>query len=389
MIWTIFSFIIIFSFIVVSHEFGHFLIGRLNGIVVKEFMVGVGPALLKKKCKSGMIFSIRLLPFGGACVFKGSELDDSVEDDDSDEDESMQDDSKSELSGNTPALKNESDLESEDALNDGYDGSFKSCPAWGRVATLVAGPVFNVILAFLLSVFMCWFCGSDLPVVYSVSEGLPAQEAGITAGDRIVSINNHNVYLWREVSLYSLMNDGEPLNIEYERGGEVFETVINPYYADEEARYYIGMVGGVDYAACNNLSVFKYAAIEVRYWVIATVKSLGYMFNGHASLDDLSGPVGIATVIDDTIEETSDYGVFVVILNMINITVLLSVNVGLMNLLPVPALDGGRLLIALFEAVFKKEVPESKESIFHMIGAILLIILMVVVLFNDIMKIFR
>ena len=113
------------------------------------------------------------------------------------------------------------------------------------------------------------------------------------------------------------------------------------------------------------------------------------MFSGRASLDDLAGPVGVANVIDDTIEETKSYGLFTVILNLVNIIVLLSVNLGVLNLIPFPALDGGRLLILFIEAITHKRIPPEKEGIFHMIGFILLMILMVVVLCNDVMRIFK
>lgn len=113
------------------------------------------------------------------------------------------------------------------------------------------------------------------------------------------------------------------------------------------------------------------------------------MVSGYASADDVAGPVGIATVIDDTIEETSKEGVFTVFLNMVNIALLLSVNLGVLNLLPVPALDGGRLLFLLFEAITKKKVPPEKEGIVHLIGFVILMILMVLVLYNDIMRLIR
>ncbi len=355
-ILTILAFLIIFTLVVVSHEFGHFLIARLNGIKVVEFTIGMGPALFRKKGKVTE-FCLRLLPFGGACIFEGED-------------------------GNIRTA--ESDVaDSREGMN------FNDAPVWGRIASVVAGPLFNIILAFLLSLFMVWFSGADLPVVHSVMEDYPAEEAGLKEGDVITSINGRQVYLWREVMLKSFLNHGETLDIRYKRDGVLQAAVITPKYDEEAARYYIGFTGGSDYIQCKDLKVFKYSAVEVRYWLIATVDSLKYMLSGHGKLDDLAGPVGVANVIDDTIEETIPYGPMTVLLNMFNIAVLLSVNLGVVNLLPLPALDGGRLIFLLFEAVSGRKLPPEKEGFVHMIGFVLLMILMVVVLFNDITRFFR
>ncbi len=355
-ILTIISFLIIFTIVVVSHEFGHFLIARLNGIKVVEFTIGMGPALFRKKGKHTE-FVIRLLPFGGACIFEGED-------------------------GNIREAE-------VDVADDTAGKNFNDAPVWGRIAAVLAGPVFNIILAYLLSLFMVWFSGADFPVVRSIMDDYPAQEAGLEEGDVITAINHRKVYVWREVVLKSFLNLGEQLEIEYERDGQKFATVLNPKYDEVDQRFYIGFSGGSDYIKCNNLKVFKYSAVEVRYWLLATVDSIKYMFGGHGKLDDLAGPVGVANVIDETIEETIPYGAMTVLLNMFNIAVLLSVNLGVVNLLPIPALDGGRLLFLIFEAVSGRKIPPEKEGFVHMIGFVLLMILMVVILFNDITRFFR
>ena len=362
-VWTIVSYLLIFSVVCVSHEFGHFLFGRLNGIKVNEFTIGLGPVIFKKQGKN-TLFTIRLFPFGGACIYEGMFPED--------EESDSADDNDAKDSGYIPA-----------------PGTFQAANVWGRIATVFAGPFFNIILAFLLSVILCWFCGSDLPIISDTMEGYPAEEAGLAEGDRIVEIDGQNIYLWREVSVTSMMNQGEPLSIVYERDGNEYETVITPKYDAENDRYYIGFTGGTEHVICNDISVFKYSWYEVRYWLITTYKSLGYLLSGNGSKDDLAGPVGVATVIDETIEETSQYGIFTVILNMINITILLSVNLGVLNLLPIPALDGGRLLLLLIEAVTGKRIPPEKEGIIQLIGFVLLAGLTVFVLFNDISRIFR
>lgn len=353
--------------VVVSHEFGHFIIARINGIKVVEFTIGLGPALFKKRLKSGMLFAIRLLPIGGACIFDGEDGAES-----------------------TISTPEEANLEIEPGvLSKKGEIPFTEAPVGARIASVFAGPLFNLILAFLLSMILCWFCGTDLPVLQGLMEGYPAEAAGLQSGDVIRKINSERIYVWREVSMISMLSVGKPLEIEYERNGEVYETVITPMYSEEDDRYYIGFRGAGEFIDCNNISVFKYSALEVRFWLLTTIRSLGYMIGGHGSKDDLAGPVGVATVIDETIEENSVYGLSVVILQLINITVLLSVNLGVMNLLPIPALDGGRLLFLFIEAVRGKKIPPEKEGIVHLIGMILLLILIVFVFFNDIMRLFH
>lgn len=389
---TIISFLIIFTVVVVSHEFGHFLIARINGIRVLEFSIGMGPVLFRKKGKNTDL-TIRLLPFGGACMYDGmfdtGEEDEADEENASDGHEAGVDEQVQEVSdeADTDAIPTE---KSEAKEKNAYrDGEFNAAPVWGRIAAIFAGPLFNILLAYVLGLFIVWFCGADLPIVAEVSDGMPAMEAGIEPGDEIISINGHRTHLWREIMVRSYMSTGGKMNIVYERNGERKTAELTPKWSDEDKRYYIGFSGGGDYIACNNLRVFQYSWYEVRYWLDATIQGLKYMVTGHASVDDLSGPVGIANVIDDTIEDTKQDGAFVVILNMVNIALLLSVNLGVMNLLPLPALDGGRLLFLFFEAVSGKRVPPEKEGIIHLIGFILLIILMVVVLYNDITKFFR
>lgn len=357
MIITIISFIIIFTVVVVAHEFGHFLLARQNGIRVNEFAIGMGPVIFKKMIK-GTRFVIRILPIGGACMFEGE--DGNYENEEAEDKE-------------TPELAKE--------------GSFNAAPVWGRIATVLAGPIFNILLAYLLSLFICWFCGSDIPVLKDVTEGYPAETAGLQAGDRIVKMNHQKIHLWREVSVLSYISDGSPVEVTYERNGQRYETLITPLYSPEEDRFYYGFIGGGEFIACDNLSVFQYSWYEVRYWLLSTVQSLGYMIQGRASAEDIAGPVGVATVIDDTVEQTMDEGAFTVFLNMVNIAVLLSVNLGVLNLLPIPALDGGRLVFLLIEAVRGKRVPPEKEGVVHMIGFVLLMMLMVFVLYNDIMRI--
>ncbi|WP_331475769.1 site-2 protease family protein [Eisenbergiella massiliensis] len=140
---------------------------------------------------------------------------------------------------------------------------------------------------------------------------------------------------------------------------------------------------------CRNAGIFKYSYYEVRYSLRATIKSLGMLIQGKATKDDISGPIGVAQVIGEVKEQAEPYGIWVVILNMINIALLLSVNLGVMNLLPLPALDGGRLVFLIIEAIRGKPVPPEREGMVHFAGFVVLMILMVFVMFNDISRFFR
>ena len=323
-----------------------------------EFSVGMGPTILRKQGKETM-YTLKLLPIGGACMFEG-------------EDGLVSENNKDE-NGNAIEVQ----------------GSFQNANVWGRISTVFAGPFFNLILAFLLSLIIVGFGYTDKPVIQEVTKGYPAEAAGMQAGDTIIRVNGERIRLYREVSLISYSNRGENLDIEYEREGERHMAQIKPLYDKETGRFYIGFMGAGEYVQCKGLQVFQYGYYEVRYWLISTFKSLGMMIQGQVKADDLAGPVGIAQVIGDAIEETKPLGLPTVVLTMINIAILLSVNLGVLNLLPLPALDGGRLVFLLIEVVRGKPVPPEKEGMVHFAGFVLLMMLMVFVLYNDIMRLFR
>lgn len=405
MSWTtIIWFIFIFCIIVVSHEFGHYIIARMNGIHVVEFTIGVGPKIVGFH-KNGTYYVIRWIPFGGACIFDGMLDEDVIENVNKgtkslSEKANMNVDSEDEDADSTidKTVENENDKDDEDiALLNAADAmeslenahnyglKFNDAPVWGRIATVVAGPLFNFILAYILSIFIVWFCGSYDPMIHDLMPDYPAAEAGLQDGDIITKINKANVKLADEISILVYLNrDGKPMDVTYKRDGVTHTTTIIPKWSDEDQRYYLGLVNYGEFVGCKNVKVFKYAAYEVRYCLVATVRSLGMLFSGKGSMDDLAGPVGMVQLVGGVEQTAKQFGFFNLFLNMINLAMFLSVNLGIMNLLPIPAIDGGRLLFLLIEAVRGKPVPPEKEGIVHFIGIILLLILMIVVLFNDI-----
>lgn len=148
----------------------------------------------------------------------------------------------------------------------------------------------------------------------------------------------------------------------------------------------LGLNGYQEYVDCRNGNIFKYSYYEVRYCLKSTVKALGMLVSGNGSKDDVSGPIGVAQIIGDVSEQAAPYGIGIVVINMLNIALLLSVNLGVMNLLPLPALDGGRLVFLLIEAIRGKPIPPEKEGMVHFAGFVALMILMVFVMYNDIMR---
>lgn len=380
MVVTIILFFLIFGILVISHEFGHFIIGKKSGIRVNEFSVGMGPVLFHFQ-KGETKYTLRLLPFGGACIFDGEDGTEESQPEDSEED------------AGDIVRKSHGDISDTgcEADETGYDEhSFQNVNVWKRIATVVAGPAANYIVALICSFIVVAFSGTDLPVVQKVMSNSAAEEAGLQKGDTIKKIGSEHIHMYREVSLDSAMNtDGKTMNIVYERDGKTYSAALTPKYSDKDSRYYIGLVGGGDYMKCNALQVFQYGFYEVNYWTKYTFKSLNMLITGKIGVSSLSGPVGIAQFVGDTYEEVKPYGMSSVVLTMMDILILLSVNLGIMNLLPLPALDGGRLLFMIIEVVRGKRIPPEKEGMVHLAGFVALMILMVFVMYQDIMRLVK
>lgn len=377
---TIILFVIIFGIIVLSHEFGHFIVGRKNGIHVVEFAVGMGPTLFHIH-RGGTKYSIKLFPFGGACMFEGEEGGDLLE--------SEAEQPSDERQG---GVCREIRTDREKILPGQRDvgGSFLKASVWSRIATIFAGPFVNLLLGFLIALILVAYRGTDLPVIQMVSEGSAAQEAGLMAGDVITRMNGESIHVYREVRLNSMLNsDGKDFSISYVRDGKEYSVVLTPRYSNEDDRYYIGLMGIGEYAPCRGFSVIKYGFYESQFVVKNTIKSLQMLVTGKLGKDDVSGPVGVASYVGETYETAKEYGFITVLMSMLELIVILSINIGIMNLLPLPALDGGRLVFLFVEVIRGKPVPPEKEGFVHMAGLILFFLLMVFVMYNDIMRIIR
>ncbi len=337
--------ILLFSFIIIFHELGHFLLAKKNGIRVQEFSLGLGPTLIGKKIGE-TFFCIKLLPFGGACMM------------------------------------------GEDDVDDMSPGSFNSKSVWARMSVIAGGPVFNLILAWIFCVILIGATGYRPAEITDVTEGSSAQEQGIQSGDVIKEINGRNIHIWDDLQLYTMTHaDEAPFEVVYERDGKKYTAELEPRVLDDSSTPMLGVVsGGVEKPGI--LGSMQYGLYKVKYWIHYTVDSLRMLFTGQAGLRDLSGPVGIVNVVNDVYESAAPAGAWTIFLTMLNFGTLLTANLGILNLLPLPALDGGRLVFLIIEAVRKKRVPPEKEGMVHFAGFAALMILMVIVMYNDIMKLF-
>ncbi len=379
--WNICLAILVFSIIIIIHEFGHFIVAKFNKVEVIEFSLGMGPRLLSwgrteegvhlhfwKSSKffeqhpeygENTLYSVKILPFGGSCMMLGEEE------------------------------------------QCGDECSFSQKSVYARMAIIFAGPFFNFILAFLLALILIGWRGYDAPVITTVQQGMPMAEAGIQEGDMIREINGEKIVLQREVTYETNIFHpftGDPVEMVVERDGEEIAAAMTPVLVKQEdgtERYQLGF----RYGARERTGFFgtlKYSAYEVKFWISTTIKSLGQLITGKVSTRELSGPVGIVKAVGDSVSESSakqegdkagDAAVRVV-LSLINFSILLTANLGVMNLLPIPALDGGRLLFLIIEWIRRKPLNEKIEGYVNAAGFFLLMALMVFILGNDIFKLF-
>lgn len=337
--------ILLFSFIIIFHELGHFTLAKLNGIRVDEFSLGLGPTLIGKEI-GGTKFSLKLLPFGGACMM------------------------------------------GEDDADDMSEGSFNSKSVWARISVIVAGPLFNLILAWIFCIVIILCVGYRSPEVTEVSPGYSAEEQGMQAGDVIKEINGRNVYIWDDLSLYTLAHpDEKTYEIVYERDGKEYTADLELRQLDGDASPRLGVTSGGK-EKTGFLGAMQYSVYTVRYWITYTIESVRMLITGQVGVQDLSGPVGIVSMVGEVYEASAPAGIGAIFLNVLNFGVLLTANLGVLNLLPIPALDGGRLVFLIIEAIRRKRIPPEKEGMVHFAGFAALMVLMIFVMFNDIVKLF-
>lgn len=334
--------LIILSLIILVHEFGHFLLAKKSGVTVVEFSLGMGPRILSKVWH-GTRYSWKLLPFGGSCMMLGEDEEDTGE------------------------------------------GTFGSKSVWARLSVIAAGPIFNFILAFFLAVIVVGNFGYDPAYIARVTEGSAAEEAGLQPGDLITKMNGKTISLGRDVTLYINTHQKKDVTLTYLRDGEKHTVHITPR-PDENGRYFMGVNVNPYYVKCSLLDTLRYSFAEVRLYLDMTLQSLRMLARGEAGIKDMSGPVGVVNMIGDTYTESAKVGMDAVAASMLSMAILLSANLGVLNLLPIPALDGGRLVFLILEAIRGKRINPEKEAMVHFVGLMALMLLMLVVLYNDVMR---
>lgn len=340
---SIISAVLIFCVIVVVHEFGHFIVARKCGIDVQEFAIGMGPVIFKKQGKH-TLFTLRLLPLGGFC--------------------SMGEDEESD-----------------------NENSFRNKSVWRRIAVIAAGAIMNLILGFILSIIIFLVAGKvTTTVIAEIVPGSGCENAGMAVGDRITKVNGLHIFTANDI-IYELRNDEDGvLDFVVDRDGEklTFNGVKFGLTVDEETGE---RVLNYDFKVyMKNMTAAELlpaAANKFMYYSRLILMSLRDLISGKYGLNNLQGPVGIVTVISESARETGfDIGY------LLDIAMLISVNVGIFNLLPLPALDGGRLVFLIIEAIRRKPIKAETEGMVHFAGFALLMLLMIIVTFNDVKNIF-
>ena len=349
--------VLVLSAIITIHELGHFLMCRMTGVGVTEFSVGMGPCIFHTK-KGETQYSIRALPIGGYCMMLG---------------------------------------EDEEECRD--ERAFPNKPVWARFLVIIGGPLFNFILALIVSVLLIGLAGYLTCEINYVAENSAAEEAGLQEGDIITKLDNTRIIDFRDVTMYMQFHKtSDPVVVTFLRDGAEHEVTVYPHYIEAANVYQLGISGGFrldesgEYYSRvqgNVLSTIKYSFLEVHYWIKTTFISLKGLITGQVGVNQVSGVVGVADVMNDTMKEAKeDGGNFTVFLNVLNFMILISANLGVMNLLPFPALDGGRLIFILAELIMRKPVPKEKEALIHTIGFLLLFVVMILVTFKDIRNLF-
>ncbi len=330
------------------HEWGHFIAAKKCGVIVEEFAVGMGPKIWGKQ-KGETLYSIRAFPIGGYCKM--------------------------------------ADEDKEAFSNRGFNG----ISVWKRMIIILAGVFMNFVLAIFISAVMVMFTGYGENIVSRVSENSLAENIGIIAGDEIVNIDNSGIHLFDDVNFRLSQRKSENILVGYERNGEYFETEVNIKNGER-----LGVAFGAkaplfgeDIEGVEKVGFFE--SIRVGFWkcvymVKITFYGLSELFTMRVSLDDVAGPIGLTTVVNDVYEETIKESVWNMIGSMASIAALLSANLGVMNLLPIPALDGGRFVFLLIEAIRRKPIPPEKEGMIHFAGFAVLMAFGILIAFNDVFK---
>lgn len=333
---TLISSLLVFLLVVMLHEFGHFSIAKLSGIKVNEFSIGMGPKIYQKQ-KGETFYSLRALPVGGYVAMEGEE----------------------ENSHDPRAFNNVSIVK--------------------RMAVVLAGAFMNFVLAFIAFTLIFSIVGYGSSEIEKVISNSPADKAGIQSGDLIIKINENKVKDIYDINSIISKNQKEEMDFQINREGNILNVKIKPEYSVENQMYLIGITSKLEHSILKSISLGANRTLEMSKLIL---KSIKMMFSGSFKMEYLSGPVGVVQLIGS--ESSKGF------LNFLQILGLISVNLGVFNLLPIPALDGGKFLFLLIEAFRGKPIDEKIEQGLSLIGISFLFSLMIyVTIFNDIGRLFN
>ncbi len=330
---TIISFILVFGIMVLFHESGHFIVAKMNHIKVNEFAIGMGPRIFSRT-RGETQYSLRAFPLGGFIKMEGED----------------------EASDSPRSFSNQSPLR--------------------RISVVLAGPLMNFLLSIVLLTLIAFSVGFPTRTIDEIQPGLPAQAAGIESGDRILFINDEPIDSWNEVTQVISQSEGD-LTLVLERNDQELAVSLTPALEADTDRRIIGISPTLEKAFMPSLG---YGIEQTGFLIGSIFGFLGDLVTGTQVEGEIIGPIGIVGIIG----EAANTG----FLSLAFIAAYLSINLGIINLLPFPALDGGRILFLLVEIARGRPIPPEKEGMVHFIGFALLMALMVFVLYNDIVKLF-
>ncbi|ADX76778.1 RIP metalloprotease RseP [Staphylococcus pseudintermedius] len=425
MLITLIAFIIVFGVLVFVHEFGHMYFAKRAGIMCPEFAIGMGPKIFSFR-KDETLYTIRLLPVGGYVRMAGDGMEEQpvqpgmhvrIKTNDANEVTHIILDDQHKFQQIEALEVKQVDL-TEDLFIEGItadddarhrfniaekaffvqNGSliqiaprhrqFTHKKPYQKFLTLFAGPLFNFILAFVLIIGLAYYEGVPVPKIAQVGEKSPAQQIGLQKGDEIKKIGNHAIHRFNDVKKQLEATEGKPTTIVIERDGKTIEKEFSPKKVEiqttkttKQTDYQLGFMPERERSLFEPLLFGIQQTIEYGKIIFVAVASMiASIFTGDFSFDMLNGPVGIYKNVD-TVVKTG-------IINLISWTAVLSVNLGIMNLLPIPALDGGRILFVIYEAIFRKPANKKAETVIIAAGAVFVLIIMVLVTWNDIQRYF-
>ena len=333
---TLISSLVIFFFFLMLHEFGHFTVAKLSGIKVNEFSIGMGPKLFQKK-KGETSYSLRALPIGGYVAMEGEEE------------------------------------------NSHDPRSFNNATILKRMAVVIAGAFMNFILAFFAFTIIFSIIGYGSNEIDKVIKDSPAEISGLKSGDIIIEIDKVKTKDIYEINSLISNNEGEEINLKINRDGKNLEFNLKPKYSDENKMYLIGITSKLKHSFFKSFQLGAKRTLDISLMIL---KSLKMIVDGTFKMEYLSGPVGVVQMIGS--ESSKGF------LNFLQILALISANLGVFNLLPIPALDGGKFLFLLIEAVRGNPINPKIEQRLTIIGMSILLSLMIyVTIFNDIGRLFN